>query len=57
MKTAIVLPTYNEQMNISPLIKEIFGTCRKASIDATIIVVDDNSPDGRACKRIQYCFD
>ncbi len=38
----IVVPTFNEKENISNLILEI----RKAKVDADILVVDDNSPDG-----------
>jgi len=48
MKIAIVLPTYNEQAAVSSLIPEIFGVCGKNRIDCTVIVVDDNSPDGTA---------
>jgi len=48
MKIALVIPTYNEQANISQFISEVFVACRKAKIDATVIVVDDNSPDGTA---------
>ena len=38
-----VLPTYNEENNIIPLIKEIFSFDNKYQIE--IIVVDDNSTD------------
>ena len=38
-----VLPTYNEETNIVPLIKEIFSFDNKYQIE--IIVVDDNSTD------------
>lgn len=48
MKIAIVLPTYNEQANIVRLIPELFEVCKKNSINLTVIVVDDNSPDGTA---------
>ncbi len=46
MKTAIVIPTYNEAGNIEKLIFEIL----KFAPQADIIVVDDNSPDGTAKK-------
>ncbi|MFH2084283.1 MAG: polyprenol monophosphomannose synthase [Candidatus Omnitrophota bacterium] len=42
MKTAIVIPTYNEAGNIKDLIEEIF----KIEKDLEIIIVDDSSPDG-----------
>lgn len=44
MKNLIVIPTYNEKENISPLIADILS--RKLGVD--ILVVDDNSPDGTA---------
>ncbi|MDP2638738.1 MAG: polyprenol monophosphomannose synthase [Candidatus Azambacteria bacterium] len=44
MKNIIILPTYNEKENITPLIKEIFLLLP----DINIMVVDDNSPDGTA---------
>ncbi len=42
MKTAIVLPTYNERENLVGLVTQILAL----GIDAEVIVVDDNSPDG-----------
>ena len=42
MKNFIILPTYNEKENISPLIEEIFGLLPNIHI----LVVDDSSPDG-----------
>ncbi len=39
----LILPTYNECANISTLIEEIFKTVPH---DLSILVVDDNSPDG-----------
>lgn len=41
----IVIPTYNEKENISPLIEKI---CEQDIEDLHILVVDDNSPDGTA---------
>jgi len=46
MKVAIILPTYNEKDNIDSLVRSIFHICSKSRINAKIIVVDDNSPDG-----------
>jgi dolichol-phosphate mannosyltransferase len=43
MKTAIVIPTYNEVENIGKLIPEIFDLGIEG---LEVIVVDDNSPDG-----------
>lgn len=42
LKTTIVVPTYNEANNIADLVREIFRACPAA----TILIVDDNSPDG-----------
>jgi Glycosyltransferases involved in cell wall biogenesis len=43
MKTNIVIPTYNEKNNLARLVKEILALEIK---DLSIIIVDDNSPDG-----------
>lgn len=43
MKTAVVIPTYNEKDNIARLVKKILSL--KIS-GLTITIVDDNSPDG-----------
>jgi len=45
MKTAISIATYNEKDNIEKLIRQIFGL---AINNLSVIVVDDNSPDGTA---------
>jgi len=43
MKTLIVIPTYNEKQNITKLLGDIFNL----GIDElSVLVVDDNSPDG-----------
>lgn len=42
MKTAVIIPTYNESDNIVTLVEEILGLRAVAHI----IIVDDNSPDG-----------
>ncbi|MEW5719544.1 MAG: polyprenol monophosphomannose synthase [Chloroflexota bacterium] len=42
MPPAVIIPTYNESDNIERLVGEI----RALPIDARVIVVDDNSPDG-----------
>ena len=45
MKTIVVIPTFNEGENITPLLFEIF---QQNISDLEVIVVDDNSPDGTA---------
>jgi len=42
MPPAVIIPTYNESDNIERLVGEILAL----PIDAHVIVVDDNSPDG-----------
>ncbi|MDQ4078885.1 MAG: polyprenol monophosphomannose synthase [Chloroflexota bacterium] len=42
MKLAIVLPTYNEVENIAAMVEALLGL----QLDLSIIIVDDNSPDG-----------
>jgi dolichol-phosphate mannosyltransferase len=42
MKTAVIVPTYDESDNIASLVEAIIGL----GIGAQVIIVDDNSPDG-----------
>ncbi len=44
MRTLVILPTYNEAENI----EEVLTRTRAAVPDASILVVDDGSPDGTA---------
>jgi dolichol-phosphate mannosyltransferase len=44
MRVLVVLPTYNEVENIDRVLRRI----RAALVDATVLVVDDGSPDGTA---------
>ena len=46
MKICIIIPTYNEAQNIKELIKEIKEISNKNNFDISVVVVDDNSPDG-----------
>jgi dolichol-phosphate mannosyltransferase len=41
---SIVIPTYNERENLPELVERIFKAC-KGKLKATVIIVDDNSPD------------
>ena len=41
-----VIPTYNEALNVVPLLRRLTGLYRDA--DTTFLVVDDESPDGTA---------
>ena len=42
MKPAVLLPTYNEAENI----REITTAILRVEPSATVVIVDDNSPDG-----------
>lgn len=42
----VVIPTYNENENIGKLIPQLCSAFEKNSINGSILVVDDNSPDG-----------
>ncbi len=44
MKSIVIVPTYNEKENIAEIVPAIF----KQEKDVSILVVDDNSPDGTA---------
>lgn len=44
MKAMAMIPTYNEALNIEPLLREIL----RQGPDIGAVVVDDNSPDGTA---------
>lgn len=44
MRVLVVLPTYNEAGNIENVLERV----RNAVPDASILVVDDNSPDDTA---------
>ena len=44
MRVLVVLPTYNEAENIANILERV----RSALPDASVLVVDDNSPDGTA---------
>lgn len=42
------MPSYNEKSNILTLSPKIFSVCKDKGLDISLIVVDDNSPDGTA---------
>ena len=43
---SIIVPTYNERDRLPELVKAIFAAYRSEGLDAELIIVDDNSPDG-----------
>lgn len=42
MKALVIIPTYNERDNIEPLVRQVV----ELGEDISVLVVDDNSPDG-----------
>ncbi len=48
MKVVIIIPTYNENENIAPLITALQKVFQELPYDMNILIVDDNSPDGTA---------
>ena len=42
----LILPTYNEAVNIEPLVNAVLPELAEASREHRILIVDDNSPDG-----------
>jgi dolichol-phosphate mannosyltransferase len=43
---SIVVPTYNERDRLPDLVKALFDAFAVEQLDAQLIIVDDNSPDG-----------
>jgi dolichol-phosphate mannosyltransferase len=43
---SIVVPTYNERDRLADLVAAVFTAYAAAGLDAELIIVDDNSPDG-----------
>jgi dolichol-phosphate mannosyltransferase len=42
----LILPTYNEAVNIEPFVRAVLPELAEASAEHRILIVDDNSPDG-----------
>ena len=42
----LILPTYNEAVNVEPFVRAVLPELAEASPDHRILIVDDNSPDG-----------
>lgn len=42
----MIVPTYNERDNLEELVKRVTGACSAKGLEAEVVVVDDNSPDG-----------
>lgn len=46
MRAVVCLPTYNEQENLEPMLRRLGEVFAAAGLDARVLVIDDNSPDG-----------
>jgi dolichol-phosphate mannosyltransferase len=46
VRLTICLPTYNERENLGPMVAALAKVVQAHELDATVLVVDDNSPDG-----------
>ena len=46
-KYSVLLPTYNEKENLPIIVYLIFEMAEKHNLDFEIIIIDDNSPDGK----------
>lgn len=54
----VVIPTYNEQDNLSRCIDRVASVFLTHKIDGSVIIVDDNSPDGtgRLAERLKQKY-
>jgi dolichol-phosphate mannosyltransferase len=50
VKLAVVLPAYNEEGNLTPLIDELVNVARRNALDVRVIVVNDGSTDRTAAE-------
>ena len=46
-KYSVLLPTYNEKDNLPIIVYLIFEMAEKHNYDFEIIIIEDNSPDGK----------
>ncbi len=51
---SVVLPAFNEEANITPMIESVLETLRPLTTDLEVIVVDDGSRDGTA-NQVRAC--
>jgi dolichol-phosphate mannosyltransferase len=50
LNVAVVLPAYNEESNLTPLVDELAEVARRDGLTLQVIVVDDGSTDGTAAE-------
>lgn len=44
---SVIIPTFNEEENILTIIAEVDAVLKKSNLNGEILVVDDNSRNGR----------
>lgn len=54
MKTLVILPTYNEALNITNILTAVAHINQQHQLGLSILVIDDNSPDGTAALVEEY---
>jgi dolichol-phosphate mannosyltransferase len=42
----VIVPTYNERENLLPLVKAVRAELEELTVEHTVLIVDDSSPDG-----------
>ncbi|MHC4780869.1 MAG: glycosyltransferase, partial [Planctomycetota bacterium] len=48
MDVSVIIPTFNEAVNLPDLIPRLFEALEAASLSGEVVVADDGSPDGTA---------
>ncbi len=43
---SVIIPTYNERARLGELVAAVFHVFERHGLDAELVIVDDNSPDG-----------
>jgi dolichol-phosphate mannosyltransferase len=46
IRLAIAMPTYNEAKNIAKMVRKIKDVTQSSILSCTVLIIDDNSPDG-----------
>jgi dolichol-phosphate mannosyltransferase len=46
VRVVVCLPTYNERENLAAMVRALDNVIRENELDARVLVIDDNSPDG-----------
>lgn len=52
-RVCLVLPAFNEEGNLTPLVSEVMAVAHVAALDLVIVAVDDGSVDGTAAELLR----